>query len=165
MAATSWNPKCPLVRQAAGGIAPVFSFPEGSGQTYKAGTLALITTALGEIEIAESEAAVLAGIVLEDASGTQATEQLMQIIRPGDIMEFTTFSTSTSGEIAADGFKVGFTYAIYEVSGVAYADLNVENATSEELHFIGAIYDATGTSTNRGLFTVETNALAFGRTA
>jgi len=165
MAATSWNPKCPLIRDAAGGIAPVFSFPEGSTQSYKAGALVYLSTALGEIVLAASAQEFFAGIVLEDATGTQATEQLVQIIRAGDLIEFTTFDDSDSAETAADNFKTGFTYDIEVDSGVAYAEVDGASATAQNLHFVRAIYDATGTSTNRGIFTVEGNSLQFGRTA
>ena len=166
MAASSWNPKCPrILTDAAGGIAPVYSFPEGSTQTYKAGALVYLEASSGQITICGDSATKIAGIVLEDASTTQTTSQKVQIIRPGDRMVFTCYDDSDSAEYAASNYKAGFSYDIELISGVAYAEYDSEHATTEELIFIEEVLDSTGTSTTQGIFQVEATALNFGHSA
>jgi len=163
MAASAWNVKNPrILTDAGGGIAPVYSFPEASGQTYKAGALVYLDATNGRITIDTDSTTLIAGVVLEDASTTTSTSQKVQIVRPGDRMNFTCYSASSAAETAASGFKAGFTYDIEEVSGVSYAELGSEHATTEELIFIQPVYDSLGVSTNRGIFQVEAVALNFG---
>jgi hypothetical protein len=166
MASSSWNTKNPrILADAAGGIAPVYEFPEGSSQSYKAGALVYLEASSGQITIVTDSTTLIAGIVLEDASTTQTTLQKVQIVRPGDRMVFTCYDASDAAETAADNFKAGLTYDIEEISGVSYAEVDSAHATTEELHFIQAVYDAAGASTNQGIFSVETNALNFARSA
>lgn len=168
MAASSWNVKCPRILTDAGGeIAPIWTFPEGTAtQAYKAGSLVYFDATNGRVTGPVGDSgAVIGGIAQEDASGTANTDAAVQIIRPGDLMIFTCYSTTASAEVTSTSFKAGFTYDIEDISGVAYAELDSGHATTEELHFIQGVYDAAGALTNQGIFTVEFNALNFGESA
>jgi hypothetical protein len=166
MAASSWNPKnARILTDAGGGIAPVYEFPEGSSQSYKAGALVYLDATNGYITACAASATKIAGIAMQDASTTLNTRQNVQIIRPGDRMTFLCFDDSDDAEVAANTLKPGFTYDIEVDSGVSYAEHDSENATSEELIFIQAVYDSTGTSTNWGIFQIEATALNFGHAA
>jgi hypothetical protein len=166
MAASSWNPKCPRIRgDASGRVAPIYSFPEGSTQTYKAGALVYLEASSGQITICADSADIIGGIVQEDATGTAGTSQKVQIVRAGDLVEFTCIDETDDGEVAADTLYAGNTYDIELNSGVAYAEHDSEHATTENLHFVAPMYDSLGVSTNRGYFTIEINSLNFGRTA
>lgn len=163
MAASSWNVKNPrILTDAGGGIAPVYEFPEGSSQSYKAGALVYLETSSGQITIDTDSTTLIAGIVQEDASTTQTTKQKVQIIRPGDRMLFTCYDASDAAETSSSNFKAGFTYDIEEVSGVSYAEVDAAHATTEELIFIQSVYDSLGAATNEGIFQVEGVALNFG---
>ncbi len=168
MAASSWNPKNPrILTDAGGGIAPIYKFKEGTAtQAYKGGALCYLDTSNGRVTgpVADS-GDLIGGIAQEDASGTANTVARMQIIRPGDRMVFTCYDASDAAETAASNFKAGLTYDIEEIDGVCYAEVDSEHATTENLTFIAAVLDSTGTSTNEGIFQVETNSLNFGRTA
>ena len=167
MAASSWNPKCPRIRgDASGGIAPIYSFEEfSSTQAFKAGALVYLEAASGQVATCADSADLICGIAQEDATGTQGTAQKVQIIRPGDLVEFTCIDETDDSEVLANTLYAGNTYDIELNSGVAYAEHDSENATTENLHFVAPIYDSFGVSTTRGYFTIETNTLNFGRTA
>ena len=163
MAATSWNPKCArIATDAAGGIAPVYSFPEAASQSYKAGALVYLDATNGRITIVGDSGTLIAGVVLEDATGVTSTSQKVQIIRPGDRLYVRCWDDSDGAEVAASTLKAGFTYDIELISGVAYAEFDSGHADTEELLFIQPVYDANGDSTNVGIFQVETTALNFG---
>jgi predicted RecA/RadA family phage recombinase len=166
MAATSWNAlNARILADAGGGVPPVYSFPEGSTQSYKAGALVVLEGTSGQINAYATDGEAICGVVLEDASGTQATMQKVQIVRAGDRIALLCWDTSDNALVAADTLKAGFTYAIEVISGVSYAEYDTEHATTENIHFIQAMYDSSGTSTNWGIFSVETNSLQFGKTA
>lgn len=165
MAAQSWDTKQPYIIGAGGGVPPIYEFKEASGQSYKAGALVYLDATNGLITAVANSGTKIAGIVQQDASTTTSTAGQIQIIRPGDRVEVQCYDASDAAEVAASGFKAGFTYDIEVVSGVSYAELDSEHATTEELTFVQAVEDSTGTSTNRGIFILETAALNFGASA
>ena len=155
MAATSWNPLQPRVVDAGGNIAPIFSFPEAAGQSYKAG--AVVEAVAGAVTACDDAAARLLGIVQEDASTVTSTAVRVQVFRPGDFIEMGCVDAlATDVLVAASGFKAGYTYSIaIDSNGVCNADLNTEHATNAEVIFVQPVYDANGDSTYRGIFTLE----------
>ena len=158
-----WDPKNPRIQtDAGGGIAPIYEFPEAAGQSYEAGQLVYLDATNGRITEVDDSGTLIAGIAQEAASTTTSTMQAVQIIRPGDRVRFRCYDASDAAETAASNFKAGFTYDIERVSGIAYAEVDSEHATTEELIFIAPVYDSTGTSTNDGYFQVEAVALNFG---
>jgi len=166
MAASSWNPlNARILTDAGGGVPPIYEFPEGSAQSYKAGALVYLDATNGYITACAGSATKIAGVVMEDASGTLNTRQHVQILRPGDRVAMLCFDDSDDAQVAANTFKPGFTYDIEVDSGVSYAEYDSEHATTEEFTFIQAIYDSTGTSTNWGIFVPENAALNFGSSA
>lgn len=163
MAASSWNPKTArIMADAGGGVPPIYEFPEGSTQGYKAGALVYLDATNGYITSCAGSTTKIAGVAQQDASGTLNTRQNIQIIRAGDRLAVLCFDDSDSAEVAANTLKPGFSYDLEVDSGVSYAEHDSENATTEELVFIQAIYDSTGTSTNWGIFQVDGTALNFG---
>jgi len=163
MAARAWNPACPRIRAtASGGVPEIRKFPEAATQSYKAGALVYLDATNGRITLCGDSATLIAGIVQENASGTATTMQAVQLIKPGDEVVFRCYDASDAAEKSSSNFKAGFTYDIEEIDGVAYAELDSEHATTEELIFICPVYDANGDATNDGVFQVEAVACNFG---
>lgn len=162
MAATSWDPLQPRIIDAAGGVAPIYVFPEAATQSYKAGALVYLDATNGRVTAVANSGTLICGIAQKDASGVTSTNAPVQIIRPGDRLQVSCYDASDAAAKAASNFKAGFTYDIEVVNGVAYAERDSEHATSEELIFIQPIYDVNGDSTNYGIFQVEAVALNFG---
>ena len=62
----------------------VLQFPEGAGQTFKAGDMLKFSS--GEVVISTASSVdVHLGFALKDATGTQGTYLPVQVIRPGDV--------------------------------------------------------------------------------
>lgn len=163
MAAQSWDLKQPRIIGADGGIAPIYKFPEAASQSYKAGALVYLDATNGRVTACADGATLITGIAQEDASGVTSADAHVQIIRPGDRLLITCYDESDGAEKAASSFKAGFTYDLeVDANGVCYAEYDTEHATTEELIFIQPVYDASGTSTNVGIFVVEATALTFG---
>jgi len=155
MAATSFDPLQPKVVGAGGEIAPVFSFPEAATQSFKAG--AIVELVGGKVTACDNAAARILGICLDDATGTTDASLDVQVFRPGDFIEMGCVdAAATDVLVAASGLKAGYTYSIaIDGNGVCNADLNTENALTGELVFVQPVYDATGASTYRGIFVLE----------
>ena len=161
MAASSWDPRQPRIVGPEGGIAPIYKFKEGSTQSYKAGTLVAAAASTGLIAAFATSGTAITGIAMEDASGTASTAAHVQIIRPGDRVQFTCYDVSDGAETSASNFVAGATYDIEVVSGVCYAEHDSVHATTEELIFVQPVYDVNGDSTTEGIFMIEGAALTF----
>lgn len=155
MAATSWDPLQPKIRGAGGEIAPIYKFPEAATQSYKAG--AVVELVGGAVTACDNGAERILGIVQEDASGVTSADAYVQVARPGDLIEMGCVdAAATDVLVDASGLKAGYTYAVaIDGNGVCNADLNTENAVTEELVFVQPVYDANGDSTYRGVFVLE----------
>ena len=155
MAATSWDPLQPKIRGAGGEIPPIYKFPEAASQSYKAG--AVVELVAGAVTACDDAAARILGIAQGDATGTTSADAYVQVARPGDLIEMGCVdAAATDVLVAASGLKAGYTYAIaIDGNGVCNADLNTENALTEELVFVQPVYDSTGASTYRGVFVLE----------
>ena len=160
MAATSWNPLQPRIRAtASGGIPEIRTMAEAAGQSYKAGDLVYLDATNGLVTALAEIGAVIAGIVQEDASGTASTAAHVQLIKPGDDVLIRCYDESDAAEVAANTFKVGFTYDTeVDANIVAYAEIDTEHATTGEWIFIAPVLDASGASTNWGVFQLELHA-------
>lgn len=159
MAATSWDPLQPKIRGAGGEIPPIYVFPEAASQTYKAGSV--VELVAGAVTACDNGAARILGIAQKDATGTTSADAPVQVARPGDLIEMRCVDDiATDVAVAASGFSAGQTYAIaIDDNGVCAADLSETNALTEELVFIQPVYDATGASTTRGIFVLESLAV------
>jgi len=158
MAAKSWDKLQPTARGAGGEVLPVYKFPEAASQSYKAG--AVVELVAGKVTACDNGAARILGIVQQDASGTTDTDAYVEVFRPGDLIEMGCVdAAATDVLVAASGLKAGYTYAVaINGDGVCNADLNTENALTEELVFVQPIYDVNGDSTYRGVFVLESLA-------
>jgi len=155
MAATSWNPLQPKIRGAGGEIPPIYKFPEAATQSYKAGSV--VELVAGKVTACDNGAARILGIAQSDASGTTDADAYVQVARPGDLIEMGCVDDiAADTPVLASGFSAGQTYAIaIDADGVCNADLSETNALTEELVFVQPVYDATGASTYRGVFVLE----------
>jgi hypothetical protein len=117
----------------------------------------------GRITAVANSSTLIAGIAMEDASGTTSTVQKVQVIYPGDQLIVRCYDASDAAETASSNFKASFSYDIeVDANGVAYAEVDSEHATTEELIFVESVFDALGDATNDGIFVVEAVASNFG---
>ena len=93
-----YNPK--IQARANRGVGEIIPAEKGeaAGQTYKKGELVYLVA--GELTICGADPALIAGIALTDASGTQATAASFEPIYPNDEVEMyanTTITTAMHG--------------------------------------------------------------------
>lgn len=154
------SPQNPYVVTRDGGPAPMYTFPEGSTQSYSCGQL--VTLSSGAVVVVADSGTSILGIAGDDASGTASTDAPVQVVTATDRVVFTCYDESEGAETSASNFTAGLTYDLEEVSGVHYAEVDSEHATSEELIFVQPVYDVNGDSTTRGVFMFEPKALVMG---
>lgn len=98
-------------------------FPEAAQQTFLKGQLVLLTA--GEVVGFADNGALVLGIAMEDASGTQGTLISVQIIRVGDEISMKVY---TGGAVdAATSANIGVKYNVDVTSNECRVDLNAVN--------------------------------------
>jgi hypothetical protein len=149
MAASSWNAKQPRIISVEGNAAPIFKFKEEASQSFKAGTPVKLDG--GEVEIGTDGTVGFLGIAMEDASGTADTLISVQVVRPGDrvIARVSNNGTAAKPTTLTQGMAYGWHIDADSVFTVDSAD-----ATTHILYYNAPLYDATGTSTYWGVFSL-----------
>jgi hypothetical protein len=153
MAASSWNLNQPRLVPKDGQIPRIVKIPEGSTQSFKAGTPVKLSS--NQVVIATDGTAGLVGIALQDASGTQTTSIPVMLADPDQVYVYARITNNGTDTLAtASAPAVGNAYGWYVDSDeVFYADLN--DTTVLDLIYEAPILDSTGAYTYWGRFTVN----------
>ena len=153
MAATSWNSLQPRIVGKSGKIPRIISVPEGSSQSFTAGTPVKLSS--NQVVIATDGTVGFLGIAMEDASGTQTTAIKVQIADPDEVFVYARITNDGTDTLAtASAPAVGNGYGWYvDSDSVFYADLN--DTTVLDLIYDGPVLDGTGGYTYWGRFTVN----------
>lgn len=156
MAATSWNSLQPRLVGKGGKIPRIIDVPEGSTQSFKAGTPVKLSS--NQAVIATDNTVGFLGIAMEDASGTQTTLIPVQIADPDEVFVYARITNNGTDTLATSSAPaVGNGYGWYaDADSVFYADLG--DATNIDLIYDGPVLDATGGYTYWGRFTVASGA-------
>ena len=153
MAATSWNGKQPRVSSKDGQIPRIVKVPEGSGQSFKAGTPVKLSS--NQVVIATDNTVGFVGIALADASGTQTTAVPVLLADPDQVYVYARITNDGTDTLAtASAPAVGNGYGWYaDADSVFYADLN--DTSVLQLIYEAPVLDAAGDYTYWGRFTVN----------
>ena len=153
MAATSWNGKQPRISSKDGQIPRIVQIPEGSGQSFKAGTPVKLSS--NQVVIATDNTVGFCGIALQDATGTQTTSLPILLADPDQVYVYARITNNGTDTLAtASAPAVGNGYGWYaDADSVFYADLN--DTSVLQLIYEAPVLDATGAYTYWGKFTVN----------
>jgi hypothetical protein len=153
MAATSWNGKQPRISSKDGQIPRIVQIPEGSGQSFKAGTPVKLSS--NQVVIATDNTVGFVGIALEDASTTQTTPIAVMLADPDQVYVYARITNDATATLAtASAPAVGNGYGWYvDADSVFYADLN--DTSVLQLIYEAPVLDGNGDYTYWGRFTVN----------
>lgn len=152
MAASSWNGLQPYLAPRDGNIPRIVWVPEGSTQSFKAGTPVKLSS--NQLVIATDGTAGFAGIALQDATGTQTTSLPILAADPDQVYVYARITNNGTDTLAtASAPAVGNAYGWYvDADSVFYADLN--DTSTAILIYEAPVLDATGGYTYWGKFTI-----------
>ena len=148
MAASSWNPNQPKLRQDSGGSVPeIRIFKEEASQTFKAGTPVKLDG--GEVEIATDGTVGFLGLAMEDASGTADAAIKVMVCRPDTVIiaRVTDDGTDALPTTLVQGQAYGW---YIDSDSVFYVDAN--DAAVHIVYYNAPVYDVLGDSTYWGEF-------------
>ena len=153
MAATSWNGKQPYLAPKNGQVPRIVWIPEGSTQSFKAGTPVKLSS--NQVVIATDNTVGFVGIALQDATGTQTTSLPILLADPDQVHVYARITNDGTDTLAtASAPAVGNGYGWYaDADSVFYADLN--DTSVLQLIYEGPVLDSTGGYTYWGRFTVN----------
>jgi len=153
MAASEWNPKQPYLATKNGHVPRIVWIPEGSGQSFKAGTPVKLSS--NQVIIATDNTAGFVGIALQTASGTQTTSIPVMLADPDESYVYCRITNNGTDTLATAAVPaVGNAYGWYvDSDSVFYADLN--DTSVLDLIYEAPVLDATGGFTYWGRFTVN----------
>jgi hypothetical protein len=153
MAATSWNGKQPRISSKDGQIPRIVMIPEGSTQSFKAGTPVKLSS--NQVVIATDGTVGFVGIALSDASGTQTTAIPVMLADPDQVYVYARITNNGTDTLAtASAPAVGGGYGWYaDEDSVFYADLN--DVGINQLIYEAPVLDANGDYTYWGRFVVN----------
>jgi hypothetical protein len=153
MAATAWNGLQPYLVGKNGKVPRIINVPEGSTQSFKAGTPVKLSS--NQAVIATDGTVGFLGIAQEDASGTQTTAIPVQIADPDEVFVYARITNNGTDTLAtASAPAVGNGYGWYaDADSVFYADLN--DTAVIQLIYDGPVLDGSGGYTYWGRFTVN----------
>jgi hypothetical protein len=156
MAASEWNAKNPHLATKDGSVPRIVWVPEGSGQTYKAGTPVKLSS--NQIVIATDGTIGFLGIAMKTASGTQTTSQPVMIADPSSTYVYARITNNgTDTKATASAPAVGNGYGWYiDSDSVFYADLNDTSILT--LIYESPVLDVNGDYTYWGRFMVNAGA-------
>ena len=153
MAATSWNLNQPRLVPKDGQVPRIVKIPEGSTQSFKAGTPVKLSS--NQVVIATDNTVGFVGIALGDASGTQTTQIPVLLADPDQVYVYARITNDGTDTLAtASAPAVGNGYGWYaDADSVFYADLN--DTSVLQLIYEAPILDSAGAYTYWGRFTVN----------
>lgn len=155
MAATSWNLLQPRLGSERGSVPEIMSFPETSGQSFKAGTPVKLTTTAGTVELAEDGTTGFLGIAMEDATNVTNAARKVQVCRPKTPIVARCAPAGTLA-LPSDSFTQGVAYDFYiDADSVFSVDTAVDGAI---LVYESPVYDAAGNETYWGNFKLLADA-------
>lgn len=143
------NPK--IVRCVDGGVPTITDeHGEAASQSFLKGQLVYLATD-GLLTECASDAVLVFGRVLEDATGTTSTARMVEVIKPGDRIKMKL--TNNGSATTSASFEHGVAYGLYVASNVTYADLN--DTTNDAVIFLDGVEDKDGTEVAWGIFQVK----------
>ncbi len=152
MAATSFDPRNPIVNSHYGIPEIIPAQTEAASTDFKAGELVYF---VGGAPTVCTVSTKVNGIALADSTDASpgAAEVPVQLIGTDDELQIRVASDASGTLALADTLEVGNDYAVASVSNLVYVVGN--DTTGGNLVFVAPVYDAAGVSTNWGRFKVH----------
>ena len=144
----SFDPRQPRI-VTPGGVPEVYTFKEGSTQTYVAGMPVKLSS--GVVVVATDSTTGFLGIVQEDASGVASTAAHVQVVQPSRDRVLA-LVTSGGTDALASTLTVGEAYDFYMDSSVGLFYVDAADSSGGTLIFVQPVYDVNGDSTYWGIF-------------
>ena len=134
------NPK--VVRKASG-VTELFTAKNGeaAGQTYLKGQPVYLDGSSQVTEVA-SDGTAMMGLAQTDATGTQATEAVIEVIRPEDEVEIVCSTT-----VAKTNQLIKYAFVV--ASNVAKCDLS--DTGHDAMILVRPVFDSTGAYTTKAI--------------
>lgn len=95
-------------------------FPEAASQSFKKGEFVYLD-ANGKLNACASDASIIAGMAMQDASGTENTAIAITLAKEGQ--KFTLHVTNAGSSTTTANSQVGNKYGLYVASNIAYVDV------------------------------------------
>ena len=124
---------------------------EASTQSWVAGNLVYATS--GKVTECASDAVMVLGIAKAAASGTASTAAVVELLFPGDVVEFDCYDTSDASLKASSNFVEGKAYDLVVASSVHMIDFD-ETSSKEFAIFEGPVATLDDSTSYRGRFRI-----------
>ena len=129
---------------------------ETAGQSFKRGQLVVIDASGYVHAVADAGVGVI-GIALADASGVTAAQVLVDVIRPGDLLEVTVYHATKASAVLTNA-NVGLSFRVITVSNITMLDIS--SSSTPLFHIVARSLNNSATDVYpRAIVTVISTAL------
>ena len=162
MAATSFDPRNPIVNSHYGIPEIIPATTEAATTNFKAGELVYFVAGAPTVVTASTK---INGIALADSTNASpgAASVPVQLIGTDDELLIRCASNSSGTLALANTFAAGQDYAVASVSNLVYADIS--DTSGGNVVFVAPVLDAAGNSTYWGRFKVHSTLNFIAQTA